>query len=71
MEAEARHMTRNDQECPGKVMEDKIRTMTTFLDALENSEAIFGLLHKMIYKRYPGQPNYTALCRSPIINSDI
>ena len=23
--------------------------------ALENSEAIFGLLHKIIYKRYPGQ----------------
>ena len=36
-------------------MEDKIRTMTTFLDALENIEAIFGLLHKMIYERYPGQ----------------
>ena len=29
--------------------------MTTFLDALENSEAIFGLLHKRIYERYPGQ----------------
>ena len=45
----------HDQKCPGKIMEDKIRTMTTFLDALENIEAIFGLLHKMIYERYPGQ----------------
>ena len=45
----------HEQECPGKVREDKVRTMTTFLDALKNSEAIFGLLHKMIYERYPGQ----------------
>ena len=44
-----------EQECPGKIWEDKVRTMATFLDALENSEAIFGLLHKIIYKRYPGQ----------------
>ena len=29
--------------------------MTTFLDTLKNSEAIFVLLHKMIYERYPGQ----------------
>ena len=45
----------HEQECPGKIREDKVKTMTTFLDALENSEAIFDLLHKMIYERYPGQ----------------
>ena len=44
----------HDQECPGKIMEDKVRNTTTFLEALENREAIFGLLHKMIYERYPG-----------------
>ena len=43
-------MAWHDQEGPGKIRKDKVRTMTTFLDALENSEPIFGLLHKKIYK---------------------
>ena len=46
---------RHDQECLGKIREDKVKNMTTFLDTLKNSEAIFGLLHKMICERYPGQ----------------
>ena len=45
----------HEQECPGKIREDKVRTVATFLDALENSETIFGLLHKIIFKQYPGQ----------------
>ena len=41
-------MAWHDQEGPGKIK-------TTFLDTLKNSEAIFVLLHKMIYERYPGK----------------
>ena len=45
----------HDQEGPGKIMEDKVRAMATFIDCLKKSKAIFVLLHKMIYKRYPGK----------------
>ena len=43
------------QEGPGRVMEDRVRTMTTFLGTLKDSEAIFVLLHQMFYMRYPGR----------------
>ena len=43
------------QEGPGKVLEDRVRSMTTLLGTLEDSEAIIVLLHQMIYECYPGR----------------
>ena len=40
---------------PGKVIEDRVRTMATFLGTLKDSEAILFLLYQMIYERYPGR----------------
>ena len=37
-----------------QVMEGRLRTMNKFLSLLPESEGIFSLLHKTIYKRYPG-----------------
>ena len=42
-------------EGPGRVLEDRVRTMIAFLSTLEDSDAIFCLLHQMIYERYPGR----------------
>ena len=38
----------------GEVMEDRMRAIATFLSTLENRDAIFPLLHQIIYKCYPG-----------------
>ena len=38
----------------GQVMEDRMRTITSFLSSLPDSEAIFSLLCETIYERYPG-----------------
>ena len=37
----------------GRVREDRVRIITTFLSSLPNSHAIFSLLHLMIYERFP------------------
>ena len=37
----------------GVVMEDRMRTIPTFLSSLKDKDSIFSLLHQMIYKRYP------------------
>ena len=39
----------------GEVMEDRVRTMATFLNSLPASEAIFSLLRETIYERYPAR----------------
>jgi hypothetical protein len=36
----------------GRVMEDRIRTITAFLTSLEDSDAIFFLLHQTIFDRF-------------------
>ena len=38
----------------GQVMEDRVRTITAFLGSLPDCEAIYSLLRKTIYERYPG-----------------
>ena len=42
-----------DEDEDGSVMEDRVRTITTFLSSLENSDDIFSLIHQTIYERYP------------------
>ena len=37
----------------GRVKEDRVRMITTFLSSIANSNAIFSLLHETIYERYP------------------
>ena len=37
----------------GRVREDRVRVITTFLSSLANSDSLFCLLHRMIYKHYP------------------
>ena len=37
----------------GVVMENRMRTITTFLSAIKGQDSIFSLLHRMIYDRYP------------------
>ena len=37
----------------GRVMQDRVRLIATFLSSLANSDAFFSLLHQNIYKRYP------------------
>ena len=52
----------------GRVMEDRIRNITTFLTSLEDSDAIFFLLHQTIYNRFPAteeeeeEENITVSC---------
>ena len=36
----------------GRVREDRVRVITTFLSSLANSYSLFCLLQRMIYKRY-------------------
>ena len=38
-----------------QMAEDRVRNITTFLTSINNSDAIFSLLHEMIYKHYPGR----------------
>ena len=44
-----------------RVMRERVRTLTTFLATLEDSYAIFCLLHQMIYQRYPATPPHYAV----------
>ena len=37
----------------GRVWEDRVRNITTFLSSLPNSDSIFAVLDQIIYKRYP------------------
>ena len=37
----------------GRVREDRVRVITTFLSSLANNDSLFCLLHRMIYKHYP------------------
>ena len=39
----------------GRVMEDRVRKIVTFLSSLKDSSAILSLIHQKIYERYPGQ----------------
>ena len=54
----------------GRVMEDRIRNITTFLTTLEDSDAIFFLLHQTIVDRFPAteegeeEENITVSCPS-------
>ena len=41
-----------------RVIGERVRTITTFLSTLEDSYAIFWLLHQMIYQRYPATLPY-------------
>ena len=40
----------------GRVWEDRVWTITTFLSSLPNSDSIFPVLYQIIYERYPGIP---------------
>ena len=54
----------------GRMMEDRVRAITTFLSSLQDSKAIFSLLHQTIYDRYPAElegwnkENITVSCPS-------
>ena len=37
----------------GRVWEDRVRTITTFLSSQHNSDSILAVLNQIIYKRYP------------------
>ena len=39
----------------GRVMEDIVRKIVTFLSSLKDSSDILSLIHQKIYERYPGQ----------------
>ena len=59
-----------DEDEDGSVMEDIVRTITTFLCSLENSNDMFSLIHQTIYERYPAthqeeeEDNMTVSCPS-------
>ena len=46
-------LVENGEDEDGSVMEDRVRTITTFLSSVENSDDIFSLIHQTIYERYP------------------
>ena len=46
-------LSKNELVEGGRVREDRVRVITTFLSSLVNSNSLLSLLHRMIYERYP------------------